>query len=274
MAFALLFMGNSSGPAANGNYYTGAPTTGGGTERTCSTCHNSGNFGEPQLNVSFAAPGESGAALTSYVPGQTYTVTVAVGYLSTEPAGFGFQSQFLLAGDNTTAGDLAMPAAGTQITAAPGSRRYAEHSRVSADSTFTFEWTAPMAGSGDVQVYVVGNLVNRAGGNSGDNGSTAPTIVSLSEGNPVATRNFELIEGALFPNPTSGPTTLRVTPPRGGEYSLRILGMNGQVLTQGDHQLVAGTSTIQLPVETLSSGMYLIELQGEGARLVTKLIRE
>ena len=79
----VLFLGNSSGAANNNNYNTGAPSAGGGQELTCSLCHRSGSYGEPQVAVTFAEQGSDVfGELTTYTPGQTYRVSVAVGYLN------------------------------------------------------------------------------------------------------------------------------------------------------------------------------------------------
>jgi len=114
---AVLFLGNSGGPAANGNFKTGAPSAGGGTEQTCSQCHSSGSFGEPVINVSFAQDGMP-VELTEYTPGETYRVTVAIGYGATAPAAYGFSSQFLNIANSpaTPVGVPGNPDAATQST--------------------------------------------------------------------------------------------------------------------------------------------------------------
>jgi hypothetical protein len=273
LGVALLFLGNSNGPAANGNFYTGAPSAGGGTESTCSTCHRSGNFGEPVINVTFSEGGSS-VALTEYVPGQTYTVTVAVGYGGNEPSAFGFSSQFLNLATSpaTTAGTLANPSSDARITRAGNGRNYAEHRMRGQDGLFTFEWTAPQAGAGAVNYYVTGVLANSAGGTSGDNGSTAPTIITLAEGTPSNTRYLTSIPHALFPNPTSGAASLRVTPPLAGNYRLEVIGIDSRLIRSQSFRLSAGVTELAVPSEGLSPGVYAVQLIGEGSRLVTRLV--
>ncbi|MEM9527352.1 MAG: choice-of-anchor V domain-containing protein [Bacteroidota bacterium] len=272
----LLFTGYSSGPALNQAYNTGAPSTGGGTESTCSSCHNGGNFGEPQLNVTFGIDGGIKDTLAEYLPGQTYEVTVAIGYENDAPANYGFQAQILVSSDTSAAGTLATSAADGDVQISNGNldRRYAEHNRRGPDSLFTFEWTAPEAGTGEVKMYVVGNLVNSNFGTSGDNGSTAPTVVTLNEKIDVSTRGRAQIPGALFPNPTAGPATLRVTPSVAGIYDLRLLTVDGRVLSSSTHQLIAGTTTLPIATDQLLPGLYLVELRGKAGRFVTRLVRQ
>ncbi len=273
LALAIFQLANSSGPASNGNFFTGAPTVAGGTERTCSTCHSSGNFGEPQISVRFAAEGDTAVALSTYRPGQTYTVTLAVGHTATAPGGYGFQSQFLTAA-NATAGTLSMPGNGVQIIAGNGDRRYAEHNQINNDSTFTFQWTAPEAGAGEVKLYAVGNLVNDNGSTGGDNGSTAPTIITLSEGSPVATREVVSINGALFPNPANDRAFLDITPRVAGTYTLQVRMADGRFLSQNTQALTAGQQRLEVPLANAKPGMYLVTLTGAGGRFVGRIIKE
>jgi len=273
---AVIFLGSSNGPAANGNFFTGAPSAGGGTEGTCNTCHSSGagTYGEPVVNVSFATDGEV-QDLTAYVPGQTYQVTVAIGDGSINaPEAYGFSSQFLNLANSpaTPAGTLGNPGAGVRISDGSGERKYAEQSVANTDSTFTFEWTAPEAGMGEIRYYVAGNLVNLAAGTSGDSGSTMPTIVTLAEGNPSSTRNLSGIEHALFPNPASDEATLRVSPERAGDYQLSLLGIDGRMQYSKKYNLGAGTTNINVPINDLRPGIYLVRLTGADSRLVSRLI--
>ncbi|OAV46019.1 choice-of-anchor V domain-containing protein [Lewinella sp. 4G2] len=182
LLLTILFSASSGGAAAgNGRGYTGAPSSGGGTESLCTQCHGGGNFGEPGVAVLISET-DGGDNVAAYKPGETYFVTVDISALNS-PAAYGFQSLFL-ADDGTMirppAGTLQNPTNGTRISAARG-RDYAEQSARSATGSFSFEWVAPEAGTGEVTMYTVGNAVNSNFGTSGDSPSTAPTIVTLSE---------------------------------------------------------------------------------------------
>lgn len=272
-AAALFFLGNSSGPAANGNFYTGAPGASGGTENTCSTCHNSGSFGEPAIDVSFALDGNP-VGLTGYTPGATYRVTVAIGHGNTAPAAYGFSSQFLNTANSpaTPVGTPANPDGATRISNGSGDRKYIEHSASNQDSTFSFDWTAPAAGAGTVNYYVVGNLVNLNGGTSGDNGSTSPTIITLRESAPSGIRNFAAIPHTLFPNPTTGAASLSVKPATAGKYTLILSGLDGRVLNSQVVNLTAGITTLPVPSEGVKPGVYAVQLVGADSRLVSRLV--
>jgi hypothetical protein len=185
VACVTLFLGVafSGGPAAaGGTFRTGAPNAGEGTETTCNSCHSSGasTFGEPQITWNIATS-MGGSNVTKYNPGETYFVTVNVSAPMGTPAAYGFQSVFLETTGNTQAGSLSGFDANSQGTAGGGERIYAEHNDRTASGTWNFQWTAPIAGTGDVRIYSAGNAVNSNLGTSGDSGSTMSTTVTLME---------------------------------------------------------------------------------------------
>ena len=273
---AILALGNSSGAASNGNYYTGAPTPGGGQELTCSTCHNSGTYGEPQLDVRFADEGsEEFATLTEYEPGKTYRVSVAVGYQDTKPEGYGFQAQFLdKATSPATAGTLSVGDMDTRVDDQRDGRVYVEQNNPNGDSLYIFNWAAPAAGAGPVDMYVVGNLVNRAEGTGGDNGSTMPTIVALTEAPLSGLNDFEKIDSRIYPNPTptGGVTVLKTALAVGGRYHLQLFDLTGGLLQERGMDLPAGPARLEIPTSGLAAGTYFVSLTGRGARAQAKVV--
>lgn len=277
LAGTTLFLGNSSGAAANGNYYTGAPSAGGGMEATCSVCHRSGNFGEPELTVTFAEAGSDDfGELSSYVPGATYQVSVAVGYTMAAPAGYGFQAQIITDAGSppSAAGTLEGLSENTKISNGRSDRRYAEHTRTSNDSVFVFSWTAPEAGTGAVSMYTVGNLVNRAAGTGGDNGSTRPTIINLPEGSPSSVGSFASLPAKIYPNPVSSGqrALLDLTLPAAGLYTVSVADATGRQLQTIERSLTAGAQQLPLDLAEMKPGLYLVTANGQGHHWTGKLV--
>ncbi len=141
--------------------YTGSPNDFSG--RTCSAgggCHNGGATAQTGW-VTSTVPA------CGYAPGQTYSVTVSV--TSTGRTKFGFSASPQTAG-GTTAGTL-ISAAGMQIN---GAGRYITHTsagtaQTSTNSrTWTFQWTAPAAGTGTVTFYAAMNATNSSNSSAGD----------------------------------------------------------------------------------------------------------
>jgi len=153
---------------------TGAPGDG-----TCNECHVGTGINSSSGKVEITYSGG-----TSYTPGQRGTFTVTITDTGT-PArqAYGFQASARLASD------LQKGQAGTLIAGdglkvicednnpAPckdsGPVQFIEHSRPSGTGVFTFDWTPPAAGAGDVVVYVAANAANGNGNNSGDRIYTA-----------------------------------------------------------------------------------------------------
>ncbi len=266
--------GYSGGPAATVNRgFTGAPSAGGGTEGNCGSCHNGGDFGTTELEITLVTGGDT--LNGSYVPGALHTVTVAIsGDDGADPAGYGFQAQFLQDADNVQAGTMSNPGARTQVSDLDNGRSYAEHTSVNPNNSFTFDWTAPPAGTGEVTLYAVGNQVDGGGGTNNDNGSTQPTVIDLTEGvvSSVARTNSQ-IPFTLAPNPATEHTSLSVDLGRQGSYELKIMNALGRVIQQKTYTLDAGANEVNIELNDLSRGVYIVSLEGVGDRLSTRLVK-
>ncbi|WP_452224373.1 T9SS type A sorting domain-containing protein [Lacinutrix chionoecetis] len=234
----------SSGPASvNGNGYTGAP----GESFTCGGCHSGGAYGEPIVNFTVS---NMGSPVTEYVPGTTYDMTLSITSSMGSPAAYGMQAVVLDAANNST-GVLANPSSNMQLILGNSGRTYAEHNMRSIPNTFTFEWTAPAPGTGDVRIFSVGNSVNSAQGTGGDNGSTGPTLVTLTE-NTLSVDEVSLQEQiSFYPNPSSGDISINL----GNTYAnvdLSITNIFGQLV-----YVNAYSQTEQIKTDlNLASGLY------------------
>ncbi len=179
----------SGGPPAS---RTGAPAFGASipVEQTCSSsgCHSgTNNLNDGQATFKITTP-------ASYVPGQTYTLTVSLKRGTSMPTA-GFQ---LTALDSTGAsvGTLADAVANSTITfvttglVGTVNRSYIEHQTSaypsavagSGQADWQFKWTAPATRMGKVTFYASGNAANGSG-NLGDfiyttSASMTPDVVT------------------------------------------------------------------------------------------------
>ena len=152
----------SAGPPAG---YTGAPQE---EPEACAECHVPPDAGTGKISIT---------APQTYVPGQTYPITVTHQNVDPTRLRWGFQLTVLDTASDEKAGELQSTDGLTQVlsNAGPGSaRQYIEHS---ASGTFigqqngaswTFNWTAPATDVGPVQFYAAGNQANNDGNTSGD----------------------------------------------------------------------------------------------------------
>jgi Zn-dependent metalloprotease len=75
----------------------------------------------------------------------------------------------------------------------------------------------------------------------------------------------------VYPNPGSGVATVNVTSPTATRMTIDIVNVSGQVLSTRTEQVVEGLRTINLPVDRLSRGAYLIRFRdAEGNLLNTQ----
>ena len=157
-----------------------AGKTGSPSELTCRDCHSdfAANSGGGSIAIS-----NVGMTNWQYTPGQTYAITVTVAKSGMGMFGLGVEC---LTTANANAGTFVITnAASTQLksaTVSGVSRVNVVHQLnggVAANSkAFTFNWTAPAAGTGTVKFYYAGIAADNSGDEAGDyvyNGSQTVT---------------------------------------------------------------------------------------------------
>lgn len=141
--------------------YTGSPNEFSG--RTCSaggSCHSGGATAQTGW-VTSTVPA------CGYTPGQTYSVTVFV--TSPGRTKFGFSASPQKA--NATQAGTLIAGTGMQLN---GSGKYITHTSAGTTQTgtnsrtWTFQWTAPAAGTGTVTFYAAMNATNSSNSSAGD----------------------------------------------------------------------------------------------------------
>jgi uncharacterized repeat protein (TIGR01451 family) len=198
----------SAGPPAG---YTGAPQE---EPEACAECHVPPDAGTGKISIS---------APPTYVPGQTYAITVTHTNADPTRLRWGFELTVLDTASDEKAGELQSTDGLTQVlnNAGPNSeRQYIEHT---ASGTFigqqngaswSFNWTAPPIDVGPVNFYAAGNQANNDGNTSGD--FIYKTFVASA---PASTTP----DFALIVNPTSR----SVVPGGSGIYTVTVTPLAG-----------------------------------------------
>jgi uncharacterized protein (TIGR03437 family) len=166
VAPTLLFARSAGAPINR----TGAPSDGG---QDCTACHRS------NVPANVDSRGSISISAVNYTPGQRQTLRVTVFHPEASRWGFSFTSR--LASMETRKAGVVTPNADVQVLCDPSGnapcgtdREFATHVAASTtkgangSATFSFEWTAPEAGSGDVVFYAAANAANGGGTNAGD----------------------------------------------------------------------------------------------------------
>lgn len=203
----------SAGPPAG---YTGAPQE---EPEACAECHVPPDAGTGKISVT---------APQTYVPGQTYPITVTHTNADPTRLRWGFELTVLDNASDEKAGELHNPDGLTQVlnNAGPNSaRQYIEHTAAGTfigqqnGASWTFSWTAPATDVGPVTFYAAGNQANNDGNTSGD--YVYKTFVASAPAS--TTPNFAL---------SVSPDSRSVTPGASAQYTVTVTplaGFTGQV---------------------------------------------
>ncbi len=249
---ALTLTANKSGRAsAAGIGNTGAPgddASPNGTPRTCSYCHAGGNF---NATITIALRDSTGASVSTYQPGQVYTLRIATNASGSLP-GYGFQAIGLRNSDNSDLDGFSDPGNNNyKIATIANGRTYAEHDNISNDSVFNVRFTAPPAGTGSITFYTAANVVNRNGFTSGDQ-PLSGTLTVLENGSTAVSETVTLGNG--------GNGALKATVDEGGSWRLRVFDLGGRLLIEKHLHLVPGVNTLALPTDYLPAGVAVVQL--------------
>jgi hypothetical protein len=245
---------NNNGRAGN----TGSPG-----ETACNNCHNTNALNSGGGNVRISSPNMPN---WTYLPGNTYTINVTVKKAGVAKFGFGFEA-LLPNGANggLISTNSSSNAKTLNATVQGNSRTNAVHKQPNHFGTdslvFSFQWTAPNAGTGNITFYAAGNASNSGNNSSGDFIYTSNQLITEASTTQIQQvyGNKELI---VFPNPCND--YLKFSLPEGLEKSstiLQIFDINGKLVH--DQNINGKVALLNISTSTLpmKEGIYFIHLQ-------------
>ena len=251
----------SSGPGNANLQVSGAPGEG-----TCVSCHsgNALNSGGGSVSV------ELGTALTQYVPGQSYSVTV-VGSGSAAQK-YGFQLSAVRTSDNSSAGTFTA-GTGTALRSING-KSYIEHNTPSTSGNWTFTWDAPATDVGEIVFYVAGNSAESPGGTGGDNIYTDTLAVTA---NVVSVASIDRAAlNAIYPNPASDVASAKVFLETQDQVSAQVIDLNGKVVLTvfAAQSFSAGEQNIGINTSNLQAGYYRFQIVGTKTNISLPFVKQ
>lgn len=254
--------GNPSG-APSGS--SGSPFDGGLANGTCmqSGCHS----GTP---VEQAGMITSDVPNTGYVPGQTYTITATITAANKVRFGFEISPQ-----NSSGALQGQLVVTNSTETKLVGSSKYITHKTAgnsgSGSRTWTFNWIAPAAGTGDVTFYGSLMAANNNGGDSGDNVYFSTLTVSEASGAGVA-ETGKAAGITLFPNPSNGNFTI-ATKGINGVVDIKVYAIDGKLVYSSSDKNENSKFNLNLNSQ-LQAGMYLAVVKADGVEKTMKFVVE
>lgn len=210
---------------------------------------------------------------TGYVPGSTYAITISITQSGIQTWGFQCSPQ------NTSGvrlGTLAIT--NSTQTKLVGSNTYVTHKSGgisgSGSKTWSFNWTAPTAGTGTVPFYASVMAANSNGGTSGDQVyfDTYTVNEDLSAG---VAKTAEAVKFSVFPNPVEGNSmNISFASKAGDSSKVSIMNLSGAIVHTTNYSAsVTGDQQVNVNVEDLAKGVYLIQVETPAGTAANRIIR-
>lgn len=259
LAVALLLL---TGSASQSQAYSSGPPTAvtgsPGDGNSCVQCH-----GGPASTLSNAIVSDIPSG--GYVPGATYNFSATVSHASFNRFGFQISPQNVAGQLKGTL--IASDVANTQLI---GSGKWITHTTAGTAGTanartWTFQWTAPAAGTGQVSFYGAFLKANNNNASSGD--QVFQSVLAVQEN--MTTGLSELIAQAswkLYPMPCGSTLNVELSETVSPGATFSILSLDGKLLQQ---QAADGSGNLNFNTAELASGVYILQMQ-DGSNTVSK----
>lgn len=251
VSFAIILINPQTGHTNS----TGAPAgkTGAAGE---STCADAGCHGGTATNMPNAIT--SNIPTSGYESGKTYDITVTVSEAG-RPR-FGFQCK-------ASSGTLAA----TSVTQLVGGGVYITHrsgSTAGTDSkSWTFQWTAPAAGTGTVTFNSAMLAANGNGTSTGDNVYKSELQVQESLANSI--QDFAKAGMSVYPVPFTNVITIEKGDQTFEKAMVEIYSISGKKVAE---QEMTGT-TLTINTANLAKGVYVVRLSAGATQIAQRVAK-
>ena len=242
--------------------YANDPASG---SANCSSCHSGTaiNASASQASITSNIPA------TGYTPGNTYTITSTVNYSGRSKFGFQISPQNTA---GTQKGTITITdATNTKIV----NTKYVTHTAAgnsgSSTRSWSFDWTAPAAGSGTVGFY--GSFVAGNNNNSDAGDVTYKTSYVVSEAVASGINEVEANTNALTVINLKNALQLSYNAQSVATANVELYNLNGTLVSAASfEQQNAGAVNLNFDVKDgLNTGIYIVKVQ-QGTQALTKKV--
>lgn len=248
---------NATG-APSGN--TGSP----GDGANCTSCHAGGSATTQGGLITSTVPS------AGYVPGQTYTITGTITASGKTKFGFQVSPQNVAGVQKGT-----MTVTNSTNTQLVGSGKYITHkfagtSFPSGTATWSFDWTAPAAGTGDVTFYGSFNATNNNSSSAGDVITLSSLVVSEDPSTSIAVQQDPSKTISVYPNPFVENIFIKNSANETAAMDVSIIDISGKVVKSISQ--VQGGEAISL--QELASGTYTVRIETPEGTLIKRIAKK
>ena len=232
---------------------TGAPTDG-----MCTNCHTGGSAISVSNGISTTIPAEG------YTPGQTYSITVGFDLIKTGYGAYGFE---------LSAQDFLGNHVGTMTnntTASSWGGYMGNNNTATSPTTWTFDWVAPLAGTGSFSFYAAS--VNGDGDGTEFNDEVLKTSLMINEAS--ATSVGEINDSYKLTANVTANNILNVNfdAKQNGSYTLKVISINGQVVIEENIEVSQGENAFKSVLgNEIKKGIYIVNFMSDTERHQTKI---
>lgn len=239
--------------------YTGSP---GDSLKNCTACHG----GNP---ITIEGWVTSNIPVDGYIPGETYTIKATNKEIGGTRFGFEVSPQAL---NGNLLGTLIITDTGR--TKLVGDQKYVTYRAAGVEGidslSWSFDWVAPTAGTGEVTFYGAFNS-NYEGHKDGDKTYLSTLTVNQNPASTIQDVSARIASFRAFPNPSMDYINVTfdlITP---GHVTLDIVDLTGKriiLITDGKE---SGAFSERINTSGITKGVYMIRLQVDGKMATQKI---
>ncbi len=257
-SLAIILMSALSNSSHSPGAKTGSPADG----ANCTACHT-GTTQTATSWISTNIPDEG------YVAGTTYTITLTGTHSGV--ANFGFE--ITAEGDaNAKMGVFTITnTAETELTNMQHAVTHTSSGTTPSNDSksWSFDWIAPVSGSGSITFYAALNAANGNSATSGDviynTNYTYTEDLSTGINNESQKNSF-----SIFPNPSTDVLNIQLR--NTGAFEMTVLDLTGkQLMTEN---IPSQIEIYKLDISILPKGMYVIQLKSENELLTKQFVKQ
>ena len=142
----------------------------------------------------------------------------------------------------------------------------------SGSKTWTFNWIAPVAGSGNSILYGAFVAANGNGTNSGDQVFLTNLLIQEN----LAAGIMDIVNNAdswnVYPNPATDKITIESLDANAEMKSLELYDITGKLIKSINYETISLSQSID--IADLQSGVYVLNIQTDKNRIIKKFIKQ